>query len=150
MNSLLNFENNLYQVKDKVRSIKESSKIKKEIEKANKEKMKLIQELGIIAYKKISSEVINDYDMISKCSDIANIDYLIYKNRKMIENINNKDSVNNCSCGYSISKQDRFCQSCGSEVNLEQDFNEYILCIRCNCKIDEKVKFCPCCGNKNV
>ena len=86
--------------------------------------------------------------MKEKCKTIAGFDYIIYENKKLIQEINERNQGYICACGAEISKESKYCIGCGSKVEIPVDNTQYIECSNCEMKISSEASFCPCCGYK--
>ncbi|MGL5328847.1 MAG: double zinc ribbon domain-containing protein [Peptostreptococcaceae bacterium] len=116
------------------------------IKSLEKKKIKLLTEMGIMAYQKIRLEVIVDKDFEEISKEIIEIDKLIYDENLELDKINDLNLKKQCICGNEVSHLDKFCSTCGE--NVENEIKEVIICETCNSKIDIDSSFCVCCGNK--
>lgn len=145
---LSKIQDGLDKSKNKVEFMKEISKLNKVVDDINSKKADALLELGIYVYKKVREGIIDDADIVEKCQSIVGFDHIAYENKRKIEDlkIENKGFV--CSCGMSLSYEDKFCGGCGKKVEIPTENTEYILCNRCDTNIEADSKFCPCCGVK--
>lgn len=134
--------------KNKVGLMKEISRLNKIIEDANVKKTEVLIELGISAYKKIREELIVDSELVEKSQSIMGFDYIIYNNKRKIENLKIENEGFKCSCGNTLNYQDKFCGGCGKKVEIKSEDIECITCINCEAEIVSGSTFCPCCGLK--
>ena len=143
---LSKFQDGLDKSKSKVETMKEVSKLNKTIDNANSKKAEALLELGIDVYKKIRECIIKDEELVQKCNSIVGFDYIIYDSKKKIEELKNLTEGFACSCGHSLTYEDKFCGGCGKKVEIPIDDIEYIICNSCDMNISSDVNFCPCCG----
>ena len=127
MNSIVNIIN---KNREKIEEVKEISKLKKIIEKAEDEKIKIFLNSGI----KI-------YEMIRR--NITDWDEIIYGANLNINDISQKENET-CECGNILIKGSNFCCNCGKKVDEEITLK----CDHCLNYIDENDVFCGCCGRK--
>ena len=134
--------------KDKVESIKEISRLNKIIEDANDKKTEVLLSIGIDTYSKVRAGLINDVDLLKKCEGIVGFDYIIYNNKKKIEEYETLNEGFVCSCGHHLTPEDKFCGGCGQKVEMIIEEPNLKFCKNCDANISAIAKFCPCCGVK--
>lgn len=141
-------QNNISNNKSKMEDKKTIANHNRTIEEAQRKRNETLLEIGRIAYKQLRRNEIEDVEMNEKCKSIAGFDYIIYENRKLIQQINDKNQGHICECGTEISKESKFCIGCGKKVEIVVDNTEYIDCSNCEMSIPSESNFCPCCGYK--
>lgn len=129
-------------------SIKEIYKLNKIIEDISAKKAEALLDLGINIYQKVREGIIKDEEIIEKCNSILGFDYLIYNNKRKIEEIKSADEGFTCSCGKALTSEDRFCGGCGKKVEIPVENIESDTCDNCDMNINSNLNFCPCCGVK--
>jgi NADH pyrophosphatase NudC (nudix superfamily) len=128
---------------------RENESLLNEIEDAQKEKARILINMGLILNKKINeNEVqVNLSEFEDMNLEILNLDKIIYENNKKLSKI---EQINNgivCECGHHIKDESKFCSQCGKMI----EFNENnIICPSCEEEIDEDSLYCVCCGKKLV
>lgn len=115
--------------------------LKKQINELMKEKSTLFGVIGMEAYdlyvaKKLECPELALY--LEKMDAVAKQISSLEEEKKQLEMKAQKNNI--CECGCKLSKNDKFCPSCGKRVD-----NGMILCT-CGTEVDSKVKFCPNCG----
>lgn len=134
--------------KNKVVEIREASKLNKAIEEANAKKAELLLEIGINTYKKIREGIIIDEEIAEKCKRIVGFDYILYDNKKKLDELKKESEGFLCSCGSNVTSDEKFCGSCGKRVEITVEEENTITCNNCEMEIKSDVNFCTCCGIK--
>ncbi|AUN13996.1 zinc ribbon domain-containing protein [Paraclostridium sordellii] len=140
MNSIVNIIN---KNREKIEEVKEISKLKKIIEKAEDEKIKIFLNSGIKIYEMIRRNEIEDKKIIDLFDHITDWDEIIYEANLNINDISQKENET-CECGNILIKGSNFCCNCGKKVDEEITLK----CDHCLNYIDENDVFCCCCGRK--
>lgn len=141
-------QNKISDTKTKMEDKKIISNCNRIIEEAQRKRNETLLEIGKIAYKKFKVNEIEDEEMIKKYKAMVGFDYIIYENKKLIQEINKRNQGYICSCGTEISKDSKFCIGCGNKVEIPQEKIQYIQCSSCETNIPSEAKFCPCCGHE--
>lgn len=118
----------------------------KNIEEAEIKKANLLLDMGIMTYEKIRREEILDDSFDDISNKILEIDKIIYSNKIMIKNIENRSKEFVCECGNKLNIENKFCGSCGKKIAKEEI--NLIECERCNQLNEEDSSYCGCCGVK--
>lgn len=139
-----NISNNKMKMEDK----KIIANHNRTIGEAQRKRNEVLLEIGKIAYKKLRKNELEDEAMNDICKSIAGFDYIIYENKKLIQEINDKNQGHICTCGTEIALDSKFCIGCGKKVEIPVDDTEYIACSNCEMNISTEANFCPCCGYK--
>lgn len=139
-------QNNISNNKTKIGDKNSISNYNRIIEEAQRKRNEALLEIGKIAYKKLRKNNLKDEEMSEKCKSIVGFDYIIYENKKLIQEINDRNQGYVCSCGTEISKDSKFCIGCGNKVEIPVDNTEYVECSNCEMSIPSEANFCPCCG----
>lgn len=145
---LSKLQNGIDKSKNKVDVMKEVSKMNKMIEDISAKKADVLLDIGLMCYQKIREGNLYDNEINEKCKSIIGFDYLIYENKRKIEEIKSLDKELLCECGNSITHEDKFCGECGKRVEISIEEYKYVTCNNCEMDIVEQSKFCPCCGIK--
>lgn len=130
-----------------IKNSNESIKIKNIIKDAEYKKSLLLIDMGSLTYQKIRENIIIDKDFDTICTEILELDKIIYNNNKELENINKINTISYCECGNKMKKGDKFCSICGKKSD-ELIETETIECEFCNQHIELDSIYCVCCGNK--
>lgn len=117
-----------------------------EIENAQIKKANLLLDMGIITYEKIRNKTIIDDSFDNLCSEILEIDKIIYNNNLKIQSLEEKSKDIVCECGRILNSDNNFCGSCGKKIEVEEEY--LIECITCNSLNEEDAVYCGCCGRK--
>lgn len=121
--------------------------LKNQIVDAEKEKAEIFMNMGILLYKKIREQAIEDKSFEEMSNSLVRLDKLIYENRLILDdNINIKKDIN-CECGNIINADSKFCSECGKMIDSHIN-KEVVECISCGVEIDANSKYCICCGSK--
>lgn len=142
---MINIENRF--IKRKESDNEERKKLKSEIKEAEKEKAKIFMDMGVLLYKKIREQSIEDSSFEKMCDELVILDKLIYANNKILENNEEKNHNLTCDCGNRINEESKFCSQCGKMVDIEECI-KVIECLCCGSEIDVDSKYCVCCGSK--
>lgn len=145
---LSKIQDGLDKSKNKVGSMKEISKLNKTIEDISAKKAEVLLEVGMNVYKKVREGIIKDEEIIEKCKNIVGFDYIIYDNKIKIEELKKVNEGFTCSCGKTLTYEDKFCGGCGNKVEIPVENIEYVTCNNCEMNINSDLNFCPCCGIK--
>lgn len=141
---MLKIENKFIKAK---KTNSEEERLLNEIVDAEKEKAKIFMEMGILLYKKIREQAIEDQSFEEMSNTLVSLDKLIYENRLSLdEHIDEKKEIE-CECGNIIGIDSKFCSKCGKMIEL-QATKEIVECISCGVEIDANSKYCICCGSK--
>ncbi len=146
--SLSKIQSGLDKGKNKVDLLKETSKYNKLITETNDKKSQVLLEVGTIVYEKVREGIIDDEDIIKKCKSIIGFDYIIYENKRKIDQITRLKEGIMCQCSNIVSYEDKFCCKCGNKIELPSDNISYTICKNCDMNVDIDSNFCPCCGIK--
>lgn len=120
-------------------------KIKESLEEKFQEQQKIYGYIGMEAYEmyKQGKEVCQELTVyFEKAEELEKEVQQLEseKQRLELEQQNRKKRV--CSCGCSLSPQQKFCTNCGKPVE-----SDVLLCT-CGEQIQKEMKFCPSCGRK--
>ena len=128
--------------------MREIDQLNKSVEDTNLRKEEALLNLGILVYQKVREGLLENDEIDKICEPIIGFDHVIYDSKVKIHNYKKELEGIKCSCGASLSPEDRFCGSCGKKVEIPVDNTQYTTCERCLSKIDSSSTFCPCCGIK--
>ncbi len=120
----------------------EISRNEAQIKKSN-----ILLEMGMILYKKIRNNEIQDESFVELAKELVTLDKIIYDRSVEKEEIEEEKRGIFCECGNVANKNDKFCVECGSKLQSEEDENLKI-CKLCETKIELDSNYCVCCGNK--
>lgn len=134
--------------KNKVEAMKEISKLNKTIDDANSKKAECLLEVGVYVYKLMRQGLVENETLNEKCASIVGFDYIIYDSKKKIDELKKASEGFACSCGYTLTSEEKFCGGCGKKVELPIENTNNITCNKCDMVIEQGVNFCPCCGVK--
>lgn len=142
----------MYSIKNKIYSSRKNNKINeskveliKEIEDLQKQKSKILINLGSITYEKIRKSEIIDNDLKSNCEGLKELDKLIYDLNNKIDKLEYEENVK-CDCGAKLDMNNKFCSECGKKI--EYSTESIGTCKECSSEIKEDYAYCVCCGNK--
>ncbi|MGL6107130.1 zinc ribbon domain-containing protein [Romboutsia sp.] len=137
---IFNLKNKSIEEKLNLKNTVETSKV----EEAQTEKTSLLLEMGMLTYRKIRENRINDKDFDNICKEILELDKIIYANKLDLE----EERKLTCECGNIINTDDKFCSECGNKISTEEKLEDFIVCKHCEYEIDLDSNYCICCGNK--
>ncbi|MGL5085793.1 MAG: zinc-ribbon domain-containing protein, partial [Clostridium sp.] len=60
----------------------------------------------------------------------------------------NNNQISCISCGIGLNTNSKFCNNCGSKVEIKAPIETKKFCSECGSKLNENSKFCPECGSK--
>lgn len=141
-------QNKISNTKSKIEDKKIISNYNKTIEEAQRKRNEILLQIGKLVYTKLRKNEMEDSEISEKCKTIAGFDYIIYENKKLIQEINERNQGYICGCGTEISEGSKFCIGCGNKVEIPVDNTEYIGCSNCEMNVPSEANFCPCCGYK--
>ncbi|MCC0628565.1 MULTISPECIES: zinc ribbon domain-containing protein [unclassified Clostridioides] len=136
--------------KFKVELYKEKSKLNREIDDIQEKKAKIFLEMGILTYQKIREDSIDDESFDKLCDELLELDKIIYEKNMEINEIETAESNVICECGYVGGINDKYCAECGKKFELDNEYDDFIVCGYCESEIDSESEFCPCCGRKII
>lgn len=136
--------------KFKIELYKEKSKINREIGDIQEKKSKLFLEMGMLTYQKIRENSIDDECFDKLCDELLEFDKIIYEKNMEINDMEIAEINVTCECGYVGNINDKYCAECGRKFELDNDYNDFIVCGYCESEIDSESEFCPCCGRKII
>lgn len=120
----------------------EINKNEAQIKKSN-----ILLEMGMILYKKIRNNEIEDESFSELSRELVKLDKIIYDESIEIEELEEEKRGIFCECGNVADINDKFCAECGANLKKEDD-EEFKICKLCETKIDLDSNYCVCCGNK--
>nr|UWI48796.1 zinc ribbon domain-containing protein [Clostridioides difficile] len=136
--------------KFKIELYKEKSKINREIDDIQEKKSKLFLEMGMLTYQKIRENSIDDECFDKFCDELLGLDKIIYEKNMEINDMEIAENNVTCECGYVGNINDKYCAECGRKFELDNDYDDFIVCGYCESEIDSESEFCPCCGRKII
>lgn len=136
--------------KFKIELYKEKSKINREIDDIQEKKSKLFLEMGMLTYQKIRENSIDDECFDKFCDELLGFDKIIYEKNMEINDMEIAENNVTCECGYVGNINDKYCAECGRKFELDNDYDDFIVCGYCESEIDSESEFCPCCGRKII
>ncbi len=143
---IFKFQESIEKNKNKVDALKEIGQLSNSVEELLEKKLEMIIKLGIATHNKIRNGDLKDNDLNEICQYIVGFDYMIYENKKSIEEIRFQNEGITCECGNRLSENIKFCNQCGMKVEKLKNNINLIQCSNCEMNIDNTAKFCPCCG----
>lgn len=136
--------------KEKFQTTQEIINIKDRVSQKEEQRMKLIVSLGEKYYFLYRNGLVEDSEVQKIGAEIQELDKSIFSDLKLIEEKSgNKTQYRKCECGAPLTPEDKFCRSCGKEVEIqEEESTEMIICTNCEAEIPANSKYCNCCGKK--
>jgi len=134
--------------KSKLQVSQEIATLKREVNESEEKRSNLIYSLGELTYENIRTRK-NDSERVKNISDeILELDKNIFDLLKVIDRKTKEENGLTCTCGNSLTSDDKFCKECGKKVESELDKknSEKIICSRCQSEILASSKYCNCCG----
>lgn len=136
--------------KEKLQTSMDISALRSEILERQKNRSRLMLQIGEIAYSKIRRDEIASESFEEYLDKIKEIDRAIFNYFKILDEKTRKDEGMVCECGEELMPDSKFCGSCGKEI-VEEARQEDFDCITCNScgeSIIASSKFCSSCGFK--
>ncbi|WP_339180313.1 zinc ribbon domain-containing protein [Paenibacillus sp. FSL H8-0317] len=147
---LSKLQGGIEQGKQKLQTAQEISELNKHTNEFNQRKGKILLDLGQLAYYKIRTGQISDIEMTELTKDVLQLDQKIYDSLRQLSELNNaKPQGTTCgNCGNLTDGIDKYCGSCGSKVEIQQDLliQGDSECLSCGELAPLHANHCPCCG----
>lgn len=136
--------------KVKFQTTQEILDIKDRISENEEKRMKLVVSLGEKYYLKYRNGEVDDNETQEICAQIGELDSVIFKDLKLIEEKSSEgSSSNHCECGAPLTPEDKFCRSCGKKIEPpKEEIIEKEICPNCGEETPVNSKYCNCCGKK--
>lgn len=141
-------QDNIEKGKEKVESLKSKIDIKKVINEAEIKKTNILLEMGMLTFKKIRLDEINDDSFNELCNEILELDKIIYESNLSINELEKDKKGIFCECGYVANINDKFCVECGRKIESDNNEIDLKVCSHCDNEMDGDSNYCTCCGNK--
>ncbi|MBM7703991.1 zinc ribbon domain-containing protein [Metabacillus iocasae] len=141
-------QDSLQQGKQKIQVAQEVSQYKKIIQDAGMQRAEILLQIGENVYQKVRSGELQHAELLQDVQAISTLDRKIYQAQQSISQLTQASALGAlCSCGAAITPADKFCGSCGSQVELQQtSIEETKSCSTCEEQIAVTANFCTCCG----
>lgn len=147
---LSKLQGGIEQGKQKLQTAQEINELNKQTNDLNQQKSKILLDLGQLAYYKIRTGQISDIEMSELTKDVFQFDQQIYRSlRQLSEFKSSKQQGTICgNCGNSTDGIDKYCGSCGSKVEIQQEIviQGDVECMSCGELAPLHANHCPCCG----
>jgi len=109
------------------------------------EKAKMHEFIGMEIYSLYSAGSLNIAEIEPFCNKITVLSAEI----AALEAESRPDADSICPCGTKLSKESRFCPSCGTKVEAPiAEASQAMTTCDCGASLPENAKFCPSCGSK--
>lgn len=127
----------------KTQEIAETARLNMQISELHKKVMELYTKLGkeyfslhAYDYEETLAEIVNNIlDTLNEIDEL----------KTSVQNIQKQRTCP--KCGTQISIGAAFCSSCGYEISVATENNEYVFCENCGEQIKKEMKYCTACGN---
>ncbi|MGN7895903.1 double zinc ribbon domain-containing protein [Bacillus sp. 22475] len=149
-NGMNKLQQGIEQGKMKLQVAQEVAQLKKITQEKLQAKTEILLELGQTTYMQLRNDEVRIEVLKGIVEPVQELDIAIYNMRKQIANLQNQGQKGQCSCGGSLSLNDKFCGQCGKENELLLQTNnvENESCSLCGEQIVTEAIFCPVCGMK--
>lgn len=108
-----------------------------------------ILELGEIKYREIRKAGVDQEKLEKILEDLILTDKEIFKVKESIRKLEEEREGLKCpSCNELVSPDDKFCNSCGSDLDFSEEDKDLVECKVCSNLIEEDYNYCNACGSK--
>lgn len=143
-------QDGLQQGKQKLQNVQEASQLKKNLQETSEQRASLMIKLGEEAYKMVRRGSLLDDKLVQMSLPLLNLDVQAYQVQQALEELHKAsgDGPVCKNCGNQVTELDKFCGSCGSQVENEAaaTVESGVQCEKCNANVPHDANFCGCCG----
>ncbi|UCZ52729.1 zinc ribbon domain-containing protein [Bacillus shivajii] len=149
---LSKLQGGIEQGKQKLQTAQQIHKLKQEQQKITNEKADLLLQLGEEVYRNIRRGDNEKTPYENQVNSIVERDHSLYQLGLQVEELQAQQEEHRCECGSAVQETDKFCGSCGKEVQQPSAENdeEQKVCPTCETENNGSHAFCVCCGMKFV
>ena len=127
-------------------NVMDLQKVKSLMKEQTQKKSESLIKIGVACYEQVRNNKTTIPDINEAITTLKNADKIIYYCNKRMDELIVK-TPEKCSCGHTITSEDKFCGGCGAVVNVKINNDlERKNCSSCNEDIVVSSNFCPYCG----
>ena len=116
-NGMNKLQEGIEQGKMKLQVAQEVAQLKKITQEKLQAKTEILLELGQTTYMQLRNDEVRIEVLKGIVEPVQELDIAIYNMRKQIANLQNQGQKGQCSCGGSLSLNDKFCGQCGKKMS---------------------------------